>query len=108
MIARLLLGERDFASSHEFADCFNTFFGRGLHRLAFFGARGFGSFAASFTPFLDGDCVASLLFRGERETLRLLASLPTVLTPFLDGDCIVWFLFGGERLCFFSRVCRLF
>ena len=114
------LGERDFASSHEFSYGFDTFFGWGLRR---FGERlrlltsfptvltpfwtGIASFGFLW-PFLDGDCVVWLLLG----RLRLLTSFPTVLTlfwtgiaslgffggdTFFDGDCVAKLLFRGER-----------
>ena len=113
------------ASSHEFSDCFDTFFGRGLRRLASFGLwmgiASFGffwgetasshEFSDCFDTFLDGDCVVwlPLAFFGWGlrrlasfgERLRLLTSFPTVLTLFWTGIASLGF-FGGGSLCVFS------
>ena len=65
---------------------------------------------ASFGFFWGARDFASIgFFWGARDFSSSLTSLPTVLTPSLDRDCVASrLLFWGERLCFFSRVCRLF
>ena len=136
-VARLLFGGETLLLLTSLPTVLTPFFWTGIASLGFFlgGARDFASSQRVcrlfWHFFLDGDCVARLLFGGERlcffsRVCRLFWHL------FLDGDCVARLLFRGrdfasshefadcfgrvlrrlasfwERLCVFSRVCRLF